>query len=169
MATDRRGRVEDLPAMVVRQARAGYCLEQAARDIIGAPCRILESDFDIAAGRMSLELEVPGETSTYLSDVELEVRGGDMTLVAGRCVEILGSADVEGAIERGRLVDPGELGVCRPVLEIYRYEDSVIMEIRLSCRMEDFVGIGAVEDVMRRAEFAMLRTGDGPAGSGSFQ
>ncbi|CAI9831051.1 MAG: hypothetical protein MPI95_07410 [Nitrosopumilus sp.] len=71
---------------------------------------------------------------------------------------MLGSADAEGAIERGRLADPGELGGSRPA-----------MEIRLLCRIEDFAGIGEVEDVMRRAEFAMLRAGGGPEGSGSFQ
>ncbi|MDA7955224.1 MAG: hypothetical protein MPI91_07010 [Nitrosopumilus sp.] len=147
--------------MAVRWSRAGYCLEQAAREIIGAPCKILESDFDIAAGRMGLELEVPGETSAYLSDVELKVRGGDMKLVAGRCVEMSGSADMERAIERGRLVDPGEMGGSRPIMEIYRYEDSV-MEISLSCWIGGFAGMGAVEEAMRRAEFAMLRTRDAP-------
>ncbi|MDA7998971.1 MAG: hypothetical protein MPI82_03840 [Nitrosopumilus sp.] len=155
---DRYGRVEDLPASVVRRSRIGYNLEESIREVISAPCRIIDADIDLAMGVISLDLEIGGpDGAGYIDGAELRMRDGRAELEVSRSLPAPGAGSVERAMKEGAAVPLSPLEGSDPRLDIREDERTVTVTLTVSNDPARLPSISTLEDVMRRAEFAMLR------------
>ncbi|RNJ77929.1 MAG: hypothetical protein EB830_00960 [Nitrosopumilus sp. H13] len=149
--------VEDLPASVVRQARVGHNTEQAIRDMIGAPCRIIESCMDLEHNESTFEIDIV-EDDQYLDSVDLSVYGNNAEMTATRAFSVGCAYNVDHAIRRGSEMPLGELDGYEPKLEISVCEDALIITLSVAGKASDMPKIHRLVGVMRAAEFAMLKS-----------
>ena len=157
---ERYGRAEDLPASIVRRSRIGYNPEESVREAISAPCRIIDADIDLAMGVINLDLEI-GEPdgSGYIGGAELRMRDGRAELEVSRSLPAPDAGSVERAMKEGSAVPLSPLEGSNPRLDIREDDRTVTMTLTVSNDPARLPSIDALEGVMRRAEFAMLKAG----------
>lgn len=152
-------RAEDLPASIVRQASAGYNMEQAIRKVIGSPCIITESDMNLEQNTLDFEMEIPdADGDPYLESITLSIHGSNAEMTAVRAFSVRYPSDMDRIIRLGSETPLDMLDGCRPKLEINICEDTLIITLGVTCRISDIPEIHRVEEAIRAVEFAMLKS-----------
>lgn len=132
-------------------------MEQAVRDVIGSPCRIIESNVDLEQNRSAFEIDMPGD-EPYLDSVILSIYGSNAEMTATRAFSVRCPYNMDQATRRGSETPLGELDGHEPRLEISMCEDTLIITLSVAGRVSDMPKIHRLEEVLRAAEFAMLKS-----------
>ncbi|RNJ77703.1 MAG: hypothetical protein EB828_00425 [Nitrosopumilus sp. D6] len=150
--------VEDLPASIVRQARVGHVMEQAIQDVIGAPCRIIDSYIDLEQVVSTFEIDIPSAKDHYLDSVTLTVYGKNAEMTAVRVFSVKCPYNMTCAIKRGSMTNLDILKGYDPRLDIDVCEDAIILTLSVAGMISDIPRIDKIAGVLRIAEFAMMKT-----------
>ena len=157
---DRYGRGEDPSASIMRRSRIGYNLEESVREVIGTPCRIIVTDIDLAMGVINLYLEIGGpDGAGHIDGAKMRMREGSVELEVSRSLPAPGAGSAERAMQEGSRVPLTSLEGSDPRLDISGDDRTITITLTVSNDTARLPPISALEEVMRRAEFVMLKYG----------